>query len=451
MKSKIFNLGWVAIEQGVRLVVGLTVMTMVARHLGPVMFGTYCYVLAIAAILVPIAKLGLDGLVMRDTARGERDSSFDVGNAFWLQCMSTLLCCAVLLAILSRGVQPEGVDGLVTLSAILLVASAPTQTFFSVLKGREALSEVSIIRSLILGLLGCAAVALVVLNAEMPAFISLRAAEGWLFGLVGFCLVVRGGAVRGGVVRGGKGGLAPRFSRKKVIDQLSSALPVVLFGLGTMIYMRIDQYMLAKMASGEELGHYGVAVRIMDVAQTVPVMLQSTLFAAMTRNFDRDPANYDRYLQRIFDVFSISSLCVAVPMVAGSVIAVPIIFGEAYAPAVPLIAIHAIGLPLLFNRVALGSVLTIRHWLWSGAVFAWLGAVVNVGCNFLLIPEYGAKGAAIATVIAMVTVTLGGIFVPRLKGCTIAILYSLEPVSAVLRLKRIYNPRELGAIWRKSP
>ena len=53
-------------EQVLRILAGLFVGIYVARFLGPEQFGVYSYAAAFVALFGAIARLGLDGIVVRD-------------------------------------------------------------------------------------------------------------------------------------------------------------------------------------------------------------------------------------------------------------------------------------------------------------------------------------------------------------------------------------------------
>ena len=54
--------------------------------------------------------------------------------------------------------------------------------------------------------------------------------------------------------------------------------------------------------------------------------------------------------------------------------------------------------------VGLGTSLQRKTWLVS--VYSTIAALINIGANILLIPVYGTMGAALATLIAYVAMTL---------------------------------------------
>jgi len=86
---------------------------------------------------------------------------------------------------------------------------------------------------------------------------------------------------------------------------------------------------------------------------------------------------------------------------------IPLIYGETLSYAAPAFSILALALPLFFLNYAL------THQLigWDGQLayllIATLALVANVAANLALVPTQGIIGAAIATVLTEVVVTIG--------------------------------------------
>ena len=57
----------------------------VARYLGPEQFGIFNYATAFVALFGAIAKLGLDGIVVRDLVNHPQERDVYLGTAFWLK------------------------------------------------------------------------------------------------------------------------------------------------------------------------------------------------------------------------------------------------------------------------------------------------------------------------------------------------------------------------------
>ena len=60
------NFAWLASDRAIRLVVGVVVAGMVARHLGREGYGTLNYAISVLFFLTPFATVGLHQTVMRE-------------------------------------------------------------------------------------------------------------------------------------------------------------------------------------------------------------------------------------------------------------------------------------------------------------------------------------------------------------------------------------------------
>ena len=79
---------------------------------------------------------------------------------------------------------------------------------------------------------------------------------------------------------------------------------------------------------------------------------------------------------------------------------VPLIFGADYDASTPILVIHTWASVFIFMRAALSRWILIENALYFSLLTQGLGALSNVGLNYMLIPFYGGKGAAWATLIS---------------------------------------------------
>ena len=85
------NTSWMLGEKILRIVAELFVGIYVARYLGPEQFGVFSYAIAFVALFGAIAKLGLDGIVVRDLVNHPNKRDIYLGTAFWLKLTGALL------------------------------------------------------------------------------------------------------------------------------------------------------------------------------------------------------------------------------------------------------------------------------------------------------------------------------------------------------------------------
>jgi O-antigen/teichoic acid export membrane protein len=108
----------------------------------------------------------------------------------------------------------------------------------------------------------------------------------------------------------------------------------------------------------------------------------------------------------IFRWFSLVLLFAAFGLSFFGTSALNLLFPSSYhsdSPIIPVITLSII-FSGIFVVVSLGTSLQRKTWLTS--LYFIIAALVNIGCNFVLIPIYGAMGAAISTLIAYVILAL---------------------------------------------
>ena len=102
------------------------------------------------------------------------------------------------------------------------------------------------------------------------------------------------------------------------------------------------------------------------------------------------------------------ALAIVVQIAAGPL--VNLLFGERFSASTSVLQIHIWAGIFVFMRALLNRWLTAEDLLKSSLVTQLAGAAMNVGLNLVLIPTYGAVGAAVATVISYATASWLALF-----------------------------------------
>ena len=89
------------VEQFFRISAGVLVGIWVARYLGPEKFGLLSYVLAFTAIFSGTARLGLDGIMVRELVNHPEKRDTYLGTAFWLKMLGGFLVIGIMAAIVA--------------------------------------------------------------------------------------------------------------------------------------------------------------------------------------------------------------------------------------------------------------------------------------------------------------------------------------------------------------
>lgn len=189
------------------------------------------------------------------------------------------------------------------------------------------------------------------------------------------------------------------FPQPDIKTVIANTWPFGFAGLFHLIYFQSAIILVEYIVGGEAAGQYNVAFTIMVAVLLFPsIVYQKFLLPKMHRW-----ANHDR--ERFYQVYRqgnvIMLLLGVVAMLLIWAIApwgVPIIFGIAYQDAVPLLMVMSISAPILFVASSVGATLVTQEHMKKKVKYMGIVAVVNIMLNMVLIPLYGAFGAAVATV-----------------------------------------------------
>lgn len=384
------NTGWLFADKILRMLVGLWVTLWIARYLGPNGFGTLNYALAVIAILGTVATLGLNNVVVRELINRPDQANVIMGSAFLLQLLGGIVAYMLGLGMIqySRAGDDLAQDLVMILGlGMMLKATDVVRYWF----------EAQVRSKYVVGIAGTTFVAvaaikigLILMHAPLVAFAWAIVAEGVLvaLGLLGVYIYCGGGLSDW------------RARRDQAKALLQTGWPLVLSGLTVMIYMRIDQLMLAQMLGDQAVGIYSAAIQIGEAWYFIPMAIVASVFPSIIAARKHSQEVYYRRLQHLYNLMVILAVLVALPMTFLSTWVIEQCFGPAYATAGHVLAIHIWTGVFVFLGVASGSWYLAEGMQIQAFYRTLAGAVINIVANLVLIPRYGIAGAAIATILS---------------------------------------------------
>jgi O-antigen/teichoic acid export membrane protein len=171
-------------------------------------------------------------------------------------------------------------------------------------------------------------------------------------------------------------------------------------GIVISVYMKIDQVMLKEMLNTNAVGVYAAAVKLCEAWYFVPAVVTASLFPAILSTRQKSKPLYQDRLQKLYDLMVWGSVAVALPISLVADWLILILYGNEFKDAADVLRIYIWAGVFVALGVASSKWLVAENLETYSFYRAVLGAILNVGCNFWLIPIYGIKGAAYATLIA---------------------------------------------------
>jgi len=207
---------------------------------------------------------------------------------------------------------------------------------------------------------------------------------------------------------------------------LKESWPLIMSGISVMIYVKSDQVMLGLMANNYETGIYSVATKISELWYFIPVALVSSFFPSIVQSKAQGEKKYLANWQFFFNLLVYLSFGIGFFISFLSNFLILLLFGNEYADASNILRIHTWSCIFVFLGVASAKYLLIENLQKIYFYQTLIGAFCNVVFNILLIPFYGAKGAAIATLFSYGLSVFSCLFFSRSKNLGNMLLNSLN-------------------------
>ncbi len=406
LQAILANTGWLFADKIIRMGVGLFVAVWIARYLGPEQFGLWNFAIAFAALFGAFATLGLDGIVVRELVKNPERQNELLGSAFALKLIGGAVTLLIAIFAISLVRSGEALTlWLVGLSAagfifqsvnvIDFYFQAKVQSRYTVYAANGAFVLMTLVK-----------IALLLTSAPLIAFAWAGLGEIALTAI--FLLVAY--RVNHHNMR------EWRYDRRVAHELLKDSWPLIFSGLAIMIQARIDQVMLGNMIGNEEVGQYSAAMRLIEAFGVVPMIIMQSLAPAVTQARMHSDALYYERLTNIYRLMFLTFLLIAIPIFLLGDKIVLVLYGHEYEQAGALFSLFAIR--QIFVNFGVGkSLFIVNENLFKYALMtAVIGAILNIGINYMLIPEYKSMGALWGTIISFsITIFAMDIFFDKTK------------------------------------
>ncbi len=387
-KKYFYNTAWLFAEKGLRLITALLIGAMVARYLGPGQFGLLNYVISLVTLFGAFFSLGLDQIVIRELIKNRENELRFLGTVFTLRIMGAILI-IIFLAIIIKISNTNSQTSIL----ILIVASSMLFEAFGVIDfyfQSQVISKYAVwSQMIVLGSLSVLRIILVYNQASLEWFAFAYLLDYLVYAV---CLIIFY-TRRSNLINWS-------FDSISVKELLRQSWPLMLSSLAVGLYMKIDQVMIKWMLGNEASGNYGVAVRLSEIWNFIPVAICSSLMPSIIGMKIIDVVLYRKRLQMLYDLMIGLSVLIAIPMTFFSGFIIHLLYGRIYADAGAILSIYIWSGIFVFLGVATSKYLVnenLQIFQMKGLLIA---ALLNIMLNFVLINLVGIVGAAVSTLIS---------------------------------------------------
>ncbi|HFI7967927.1 TPA: flippase [Escherichia coli] len=386
----ILNAGWLLFDKFIRLMFGLLVGVWVARYLGPGTYGQLAYIVTLVSLFQVVVSLGMDTILVREITCNKNEAAQILGSAIFMRFI--VGCISIVLLVGGVTIFNGAYFGVLTLLAsggLLLQCTDTIDIWFQ----SQSQSKRTVIAKLCsYTITNILRIILIIYNAPLWTFALLLSIDASLSALaLTFAYKTFKTAHRWHI----------SLLRCKAL--LSESWPFLISGISIILYMRIDQVLIKNIMGEKPLGIYSAAIQFSTLWNFIPLTLSVSLAPYVARKKKESEQIYYQTLCNIFLIFSIIGWCITLTIITLSPFIIEFMLGPNYKDGVGVLSIHVI--TNLFICLGISQSLWIVNER-KGTFILYksiTGLVVSVIANIILIPLYGIKGAAIASVLSQIT------------------------------------------------
>jgi len=380
------NTSWLLGERVLRMVVSLFVGIYVARYLGPEGFGLLSYTLSFVWLFSSLASFGLDDILVRELVQSPEKRNNLLGTVFWLKVCGTVVMGTAITLVLQLKAEEQQTYWMITLITFgfLFQTTNVVDFYFQSQVQSKFVVRAQAFQLLITSLFK---IYLVWNQAELIWFAFALMLDQAVVAVL-FLIMYRW--------------KIEWFPQAKKL--MRDAWPLIFAGMVVSVYMKIDQVMLKEMLNTKSVGVYAAAVKLCEAWYFVPTAVMASLFPAVIKARKNSETLYEERVQKLYDLMIWGSVAVALPTTLLADWVILILYGSDFQEAADVLRIYIWAGVFVSLGVASSKWLVAENLQRYLFYITALGAVLNISCNFWLIPIYGIKGAALATIISYSTV-----------------------------------------------
>ena len=387
------NASWIIAGRVYHMVLAFVVGLLTARYLGPNNYGLINYAATYTSFFASFCTLGINSVIVKNFVDHPDEEGETVGSAIILRTISSVLSVVMMMCITFIADNGEKTTNIVVflcgIGVIFQVMDTLDYWFQSRLESKYSAFATVISYTVV----SIYKVWLLVTGKSVEWF-AVSTSIDYL--VVAIILII--------VYKKRNG---PRFScsMRKAKELFKSSYHFILAGLMVSIYGSTDKFMLKQLLNEAEVGYYSTAVSLCNTWVFLLTAIIDSLYPVILQSFNNKEL-FERKNKLLYSIFFYISVSVSILF---SVLATPVVrilYGKAYIAAAAPLRIITWYTAFSYLGVARNAWIVSYNkqnylkYLYIGA------AITNVVLNVIMIPLWGASGAAFASLLTQISTIL---------------------------------------------
>lgn len=427
--KKVFNnakwiIGCKIIQSVLQLVVGM----LSARYLGPSNFGLINYASSIVAFAIPFMRLGFNATLVHELVEAPEKEGEIIGTSMLMNIVSSFLCIIGVTAFASVANAGERVTVIVCIlySISLFFAALEMIQYWFQYKLFSKYSSLVMLGAYFV--VSAYKIFLLVSGKNVYWFALSHSVE---YGVIAIMLII---------IYIKKCEYTLSFSISRAKNMFRRSKYYILSSLMVVIFQNTDHIMLTKMSGTVENGFYSAAISSVGVTQFVYMAIIDSFRPMIFASKKESVTEFEHNMSRLYSIIIYLAFAQSVVFTFAAPLIIRILYGAQYLKSIGVLRI-------LTWYSAFSYMGTVRNiWLLANEKQKLLpyinlsGALFNVILNAVMIPFWGASGAAFASLLTQIFANfIVGFIIKPVRRNNILLLESLKPQFLASEIKQLYR------------
>ena len=422
------NASWIVACRVAQSLLQLVVGMLCARYLGPSNYGLINYAASVAAFAMPLMRLGFNATLVHEFVETPEKEGEIMGTSLVLNVSSAFLC-IVMVSIFSLAANFDDRTTIlvcVLYSLSLLFAAVEMIQYWYQYKLLAKYSSIVMFFAYVF--VSAYRVFLLVFGKSVYWFAVTNALD---YAIIGFALMF---------IYFKKGGAKFSFSKIRAKEMISKSKHYILSSLMVVLFQSTDHIMLTAIKGTVENGFYTAAITCAGVLQFAYTAVIDSFRPIILTSKKENSKDYKKLVSSLYSVVVYTAFIQSLIFSIFSPMIIRILYGEGYNESVSVLRILVWYIAFSY----MGSVRNVWILAEQKQKYLWIinlsGAIFNIILNAIIIPYFGACGAALASLMTQIfaNFVLGFIINP-IKENNSLLLQGLNPVFVIKESKNLFK------------
>ncbi|PMO59955.1 hypothetical protein BCT06_13675 [Vibrio breoganii] len=385
------NITWLLFDKLFRITVGMFVFVYMARSLDVEGIGLYSFIISFSVLLNAVANFGLKNQIIKDLVFYKRSVSRIINSAivFRVSLGFIIYGLVVIYSSLFDSVSEDSYLLLVASASVILSSSDVIKYLY---EAKVRYKIVVLIENFSFILCSFGRFYAIIRGFDVEIFVYIYVLEILLTTITLYTIQFKKRILKFTVIN-------KRYIKKLFFN----CLPLVVSSISWIAYTRSDQLMLKYISGVESVGLYSVALKLSDAIILIPSILVTTMIPIISKVRPKNKILYENKIKNLYGFTLTISMLLSFIICFMSSTVVNILYGVAFIESATVLNIM-VWCSLFYSMATISGRYLVNEGLQKYTMYRHLSALgLNILLNLILIPLYNEVGAAVSSLISLIS------------------------------------------------